>query len=64
MTKLELAKKEMELKRVILAKEEMHLKILERQEDIERIEKSIVVQEEKIVELKELLAEIRKESEE
>ena len=46
MKDLERAKKELELKKISLAKEEMKYKILERMADIERLEENIKKQEE------------------
>lgn len=43
---LEIKKKEMELKRVIMAKEEMQLRIEERLDEIERINAQIKIQDE------------------
>lgn len=49
---LELKKKELELKRVELAKEELTFKIEERCEEIERIKTNINIQDETIKKLK------------
>lgn len=46
--KLELMKKEVELKRVSLAKDEMLLRIQERLEEIERLKQQMVIQDEAV----------------
>lgn len=45
---LELKKKEMEIKRVVLAKEEMQLRIEERLDEIERIKQQMVIQDQAV----------------
>ena len=52
---LETKKKELELAKVTCAKQEMEFKILERLEDIKRLEESIEVQNKRIEELKQEL---------
>jgi len=52
---LEHERKKMELKRVELSRDEMQFKILQRLNDIERLEKDIIIQENKINEIKKLL---------
>lgn len=49
---LDLKKKEMELKRVIMAKEELELRIEESLDQIERIKEHIKIQDEAIIRLK------------
>ena len=49
-------RKELELKRVELAKEELEFKIAEREEDILRLLEHVRIQEEKIKQLREDLA--------
>jgi len=49
-------RKELELKRVELAKEELEFKVAEREEDILRIMEHIRIQDEKIKQLREELA--------
>ena len=53
MTELERARKELERKKVLVAKEEMLFKILERREDIKRLEANIKIQEARAAELTE-----------
>jgi len=48
---LERKKKELELAKVTCGKQEMELKILEREEDIKRLKENIKVQEQRIEEL-------------
>lgn len=45
-------RKELELKRVELAKEELEFKIVEREEDIKRLLESVKIQDEKIAQIK------------
>jgi len=49
---LEIKRKQLELSRVILAREEMEFKIEEMKEEIKRLEGFVVIQEEKIKTLK------------
>lgn len=49
---LELKKKEMEMKRVVLAKEEMQLRIEERLDEIERIKSQMQIQDTAIEKIK------------
>lgn len=49
----ELKKKELEIKRVELAKEEMEFRIMDFQEQIKRLKDNILIQDKKINELKE-----------
>jgi len=51
MSNLEAAKKRLELNKVKCAKEEMEVRVLEREAEIDRLKKSIAVQDEKILEL-------------
>jgi len=51
MTKLEVAKIRLELSKVKAAKEEMEYRILEREEDINRIKENIINQDKRIMEL-------------
>lgn len=46
---LELKKKEMEIKRVVLAKEEMELRIEERKDEIRRLEENMRIQDDAVV---------------
>ena len=57
MIDLNLERKKMELKKVEAALAEMEFKKLERMSDIKRIEKNILLQKEKIQQLKEELGE-------
>jgi hypothetical protein len=50
-SEIEKRRKKLELARVIYAKEEMELKIMEREADIERIKENIKLQDKKIKEL-------------
>ena len=52
MTELEKKKKQLELARVSLAKQELELKIEERLDEIERLKVNIEVQNKRILELK------------
>ena len=58
MTNLEKAKLSLELNKVICAKEEMEVRIMERQEEIERLQENIMKQNEKILELEQKKAEL------
>jgi len=56
---LEKMKKELELQKVKIAKQEMELKIEERMEDVRRLKSHIKIQDEKIQELHEELKALR-----
>lgn len=56
---LELKKKEMELKRVVLAKEEMQLRIEERLDEIERIKDQMKIQDAAVIRLEKDLETLR-----
>ena len=60
MTALELKKLQVQLKQVDAAKEEMEQRVMERMEDIARIEENIKVQQTKIEEIHAKLAEANK----
>jgi predicted nucleic acid-binding Zn-ribbon protein len=58
MNKVDVARKKMEIARVKNSKMEQELKILELEEQIERIQGSITISDEKIKELEDQLAEM------
>ena len=55
---LDLKKKQVELKRVEAAREEMEMVIMERLHEIERVKASIKIQENREVELKQIIKEL------
>lgn len=57
---LDLKKKQLELKRVTIAREEMELKILEREEEIKRLESHIQIQVETEIKLQTQIDELKK----
>lgn len=61
---LELKKKEMELKRVVMAKEEMQLRIEERLDEIERVNVQIKIQDEAIMKITKELDVLKNKKEE
>lgn len=56
MTVLEKAKKSLELKKVGVAREEMAFRILEKEDDIQRLKANIVIQEARMKELEDELS--------
>ena len=55
LNKLEIAKKKLELSKVKCAKEEMELKIFEREEEISRLQENIELQNKRIAELQDAI---------
>ena len=55
---LELERKKLEVKKVIMAKSEMEFRILERQADIERLKEEIVKQDKRVLELNDIIKEM------
>lgn len=55
MSKIELERKRLELKRVMMAQEEMEFNIMEREADIERLRMNIDLQKKKALEIAEQL---------
>lgn len=53
MNKINIAKKKLEMKKVAVAAEEMELKILEKEAEIERLNEQIIIQKSRVKELKE-----------
>jgi hypothetical protein len=58
---LEILEKELELKKVIVGKDSLQLDILKRKKEIERIEKNLEIQSEKIKELEQELKALKGE---
>jgi len=61
MNDLEILEKELELKKVIVGKDSLQLDILKRKKEIERIEKNLEIQSEKIKELEQELKALKGE---